>query len=81
MEPKEKAKEIFTKHYMTIFNIDSDYSEECLISILAQKHALISVQEIINGGIQLRYGNYINKNDKLNYYTYWEQVKNEIEKL
>lgn len=73
MDPKEKAKEIFTKHYMTIFNIDSDYSEECLISILAKKHAIISVQEIINDN---RHSDPLNTD-----IYYWLEVKNEIEKI
>ena len=73
MTPKEKAKELFNKHYMAILNIDSDYSEECLISILAKKHALISVQEIINSNPN---------SDPLNTdIYYWLEVKKEIENL
>lgn len=76
MEAKEKAEQLLLK----FLKIDNN-TKEWFNKYMAKQCALISVQEIINGGIQLRYGNYINKNDKLNYYTYWEQVKNEIEKL
>ena len=73
MIPKEKAKEIFNKHYMAILNIDSDYSEECLISILSKNHALISIEEIINNNTH---------NDPLNTdIYYWLEVKQEIENL
>jgi hypothetical protein len=48
MTAKEKAQELFNKHYMTLFESDSDLSEEILISILARKAAIITVDEIID---------------------------------
>lgn len=70
MTAKEKALEIFSKHYISIFNINCDYSEECLISNLAQKHAIITVDEILNNG---GLGTLMDE--------WWQDVKTEIQKL
>ena len=52
-----------------------DYNE-------AKQCALITVDEIYSGGLHLRYGAYLDEfEDKQNYYSYWEEVKQEIEKL
>ena len=75
MTPKEKAKELFNKHYMAIFNIDSDYSEECLISILSQKHSLITVDELLRQFWDYR------DIDLGSSYDYWQEVKDELNKL
>jgi hypothetical protein len=74
MIAKEKALEIFSKHYVSIFNINCDYSEECLISNLSQKHAIITVDEII--AVKLLW-----HQKDTNDLDYWNEVKQEIQKL
>jgi hypothetical protein len=44
----EIAKKIFSDHYLILFEADSDLSEEILITVLAKKHALKTVQFIID---------------------------------
>jgi len=46
-DAKEKAVQLFNKYYVSILEIDHDLSEEIIISILAKKHALIAVDEIL----------------------------------
>lgn len=73
MNPKEKATQLFNKYYVSILEINHDLSEEIIISILAKKHALIAVDEILSAN-HIWYKGTIP-------YNYWQQVKNEIEKL
>lgn len=47
MTPKEKAVQLFNKYYVSILEIDHDLSQEIIISILAKKHALMAVDEIL----------------------------------
>ena len=70
MIPKLKALELFNKHYLLILEIDNDLSEEIIISILAKKHALITVDEIISTFAIMGLGS-----------KFYEDVKQEIEKL
>ena len=75
MKAKDKAKELVDK-----------YNDEELFYLLtfrqAKQCALIAVDEIYNGGLHLRYGAYLDEfEDKQNYYSYWEEVKQEINKL
>jgi hypothetical protein len=44
----EIAKKIFSYHYLILFEADNDLSEEILITVLAKKHALKTVQFIID---------------------------------
>jgi len=82
MNPTEKAVQLFNTYYASILGINNDLSEEVIISILAKKQALIAVDEIYNGGLHLRYGAYLDEfEDKQNYYSYWEDVKKEINQL
>ena len=76
MEAKEKAEQLLLK----FLKIDNN-TKEWFNKYMAKQCALIAVEEIMNGGMNLRYGNYINKSDKLNYYGYWQKVKQEINKL
>ena len=71
MTPKEKADELYVGYwYLTN---DSRIAKQC---------ALIAVDEIYNGGLHLRYGAYLDEfEDKQNYYSYWEDVKKEINQL
>ncbi len=46
MTPKEKAKELFQRHYQILIDADSDISAEIMISLLSIKAALLTVNEI-----------------------------------
>ncbi len=48
IKPKERAQEIFNTHYMPILEFGEEMSEECVVSILANKAAIITQQRIIN---------------------------------
>ena len=70
--PEEKAKELFDQYHNLIEDIGGDMGHEILVSILAQKCALIAVDEILN----------INSVDKdFNLSHYWLDVKQEINNL
>lgn len=45
---EQLAEKIFLEHYNEIFSIDSDYSEEILISLLAKKHSIITLKHMYN---------------------------------
>ena len=94
MNPKEKATQLFNKYYVSILGIDNDLSEDIIISILAKKHCLIAVDEIIEAlgrlNVEVLHTEYGNKLIEINgeirtnyksYVIYWNEVKNEIEKL
>ena len=68
MTPKEKAKDLIDKYYLTIFNYGEDLSQEIIISILAKQCALIAVDEILR------------RNEPIqgHFWSYWEEVKQEI---
>jgi len=83
MEPKEKAKELLDKYYI----ICQEFTEEIQCSIQAKQCALITVDEIMKAPHENSYVELIptdaentdwfwNKFDE-----YWNEVKNEIEKL
>ena len=72
MTPTEKAVQLFNTYYVSILGINNDLSEEIIISILAKKHALIAVTEIIN--IYINFPKHPQS-------IYWQEVKQEIEKL
>jgi hypothetical protein len=68
----EKAKELVLK-----MEKDFQYFASRQIAI---QHALIAVDEIYK--LNLKTGAYLDSDsDKINYYSYWEEVKQEIEKL
>jgi len=75
MAAKEKANELFSSYYVMLLKTDSDVSEEITISLLSKQCALIAVDEILNT-IE-----YSSQADELSKISYWEGVKNEIEKL
>lgn len=69
MTPQQKALELVDKFTQT--NGNAFFAKEC---------ALIAVDEIY--AIRLIYGQYLDYDlDKINYASYWEDVKQEIEKL
>jgi hypothetical protein len=65
MTPKEKSKELFNKYYQKC--ADSSYPE-----YMAKDCALIAVDEILKE---------VNQNFTSDRYAYWQEVKEEIEKL
>lgn len=67
MKPKKKAQELFDKYYL----ICQEFTEEIQCSIQAEQCALVAVDEIITNRERIK------GIDKL----YWQQVKQEIEKL
>lgn len=81
MTPKEKANELFDKYYVLILQTESDISEELQISILAEKLALIAVDEKIKTVQDIcDIKNGMTK-EELEHITFLLDVKNEIEKL
>ena len=70
--PKDKAKELFTHYHNLIQDIGGELGQEILVSILARHCALFAVDEII----EQCYNNGINYS-----YNFWQEVKQEIEKL
>lgn len=74
---KEKAVELFNKYYVSILELNNDLSEEIIISILAKKHALIAVTEIINSN---PHSNPFNT-DIHSTMQYWIEVKKELTNL
>jgi hypothetical protein len=67
--PKEKAKELFNQYHNLIQDIGGDMGHEILVSILAQKCALIAVKQILDNDL----------NSEV--YFYWKEVKEEINNL
>ena len=67
MTPKKKAQELFDKYYI----ICQEFTEEIQCSIQAEQCALVAVDEIITNRERIK------GIDKL----YWQEVKDEIEKL
>ena len=76
MIPKEKAKELYCK-YTDALNIRD---LQTTANPFAKNCSLIAVDEIYK--LRLTHGQYLDYDvDKINYYSYWEEVKQEIEKL
>ena len=76
MTPKEKAEELVDTFRMNVL----DY-EGCSINThKAKQCALIAVDEIYK--LRMTHGQHLDFDlDKINYYSYWQEVKQEIEKL
>lgn len=70
MTPKEKGTYLINEFYDKTYNSANDYDERFKI---AKQCALIAVDEILNAV-------HIAQTDIIEYYEYWEQVKQEIEK-
>jgi hypothetical protein len=68
-QAQEFAKKLFNEHYMILFDSDSDKGEEILVSILAIKSALVTL-------------NYIRKttNDKTELF-YYQLVEKYLQKM
>ena len=86
MTPKEKAEELVDKLYQTTPN-ESWYNPPLgSLSIeykaweQSKQCALIAVDEIYK--LRMTHGQHLEYDlDKINYYSYWEEVKQEIDKL
>jgi HD superfamily phosphohydrolase len=77
MNPKEKAENLVLK-YLKIEN----NTKEWFNKKIAKQCALIAVDLIYEGNFKLPFGAYLDEfEDKENYYSYWEEVKKEIENL
>lgn len=72
MTPKNKAEELINKFYNYVFNPESHKDDNLK---WAKECALIAVDEILNLGYDDRL--YLDSNDK----KFWEEVKQEINKL
>lgn len=68
MTPKKKAQELFDKYYI----ICQEFTEEIQCSIQAEQCALVAVDQIIDD-MHRRY--------EIVDYRYWQEVKDEIEKI
>lgn len=68
MTSKEKAEELFQKHYL----ISQEYTEEIQCGIQAIKSAIVTVEEMLSQYYLVEHESDI---------RYWEQVKNELEKM
>ena len=76
MTAKKKAEELVNTYFHTIDNAHPLTD----IMISAKQCALIAVDEIYK--LTLNIGQHLEEfEDKANYYSYWEEVKQEIEKL
>jgi hypothetical protein len=73
MTPKDKAISLVDSYRMILMNEDTECGEEILCTVIAKQCALIAVDELIKEE---------RKTD--DYYeigSYWQEVKQEIEKL
>ena len=78
MIPKEKAKDLLKKH--TIFLGDNGCDEFWKDILDAKRHAIQTINEIYD--LNLRTGMYLDEySEARDYFAYWEDVKNELEKL
>jgi len=80
LTPKEKANELVTMHHNLIQDIGGELGQEILVTILAKQCALFAVDEILKA---LQVPPIENKGGKLydSQIEYWQEVKQEIEKL
>ena len=67
--PKQKANEIITKHYFILFDSDSDKGQEALVSSLAKKSALVTIDEILKTHEKGK------DFDSVNDFAYWSKVR------
>jgi hypothetical protein len=71
MSPKEKARELFEKHY-EVFICDEDEHYLVAAKRIAKECAFISVDEILKNDTIFLYVHHLD---------FWKQVKHEIEKI
>ena len=73
MTPQKKAESLVNQYRMLLMNEGENYGEEILVSILAKQCALIAVDEIMQAMDDIILPNPFKQ--------YWNQVKQEINKL
>ena len=71
MTPKQKAKELFTHYHNLIQDIGGELGQEILVSILAKECALFTANQCQKELAEVGHYNHF----------YWQEVKQEIEKL
>jgi hypothetical protein len=93
MTPKQKAEDLVNQYRMILMDEDTDCGNEILCSLIAIKNALIAVDEILNANKEVMYSiDFVEYQDALNlrakvkseteiFVYYWQQVKQEIQKL
>lgn len=75
MTPKEKAIQLRDKYIFTAFNVDEDYKDFIFKILIQAKYCtLIAVDEIISSHM-------IDGIIDYEVHIYWDEVKQEIEKL
>jgi hypothetical protein len=76
MTPKEKAFELVDTYKFVLWSEDTQCGEEILCTGIAKRCALIAVDEILDV-------DYFDMSEEHfeNIMEYWEQVKNEIQKI
>jgi hypothetical protein len=77
MKPEEKAINLVDSYRIILMNEDTECGEEILCTVIAKQCALIAVDEIIRSN---PHSNPLNTNVESTM-EYWQQVKQEINKL
>jgi hypothetical protein len=73
MSPQEKANELVNKYRIILMSEDTDCGNEVLCTSIAKKCALIAVDEILETVVVYE--------DISKDYQFWQEVKQEIERL
>ena len=79
MTPQEKAKELVDKYRLILIHSETDAGEEILCTNISKQSALIAVDEILEE-YKEDYEEYESKG-LFTIYSWWKEVKQEIEKL
>lgn len=79
MTAKDKAKDIFVKHLESIPDYLVRNNEEA--RFLALTASKINIEDIINSVSYIDWGRIEYKIDFRNFFNYWQEVKQEIEKM
>lgn len=92
MTPKDKATQLVDTYRAMLMNEDTECGNEILCTVIAKKSALIAVGEVIKE--RYFHNEHYEQNSKLKYHiqielaerleatrNYWNEVKDEIEKL
>ena len=78
LDAKEKAEQLFYKFFL----IKDEVYDECRMhENEAKQCALIAVDEIMKSVGSVGYGKHENKMDFTEFFKYWHEVKQELEKL
>lgn len=76
MTPTKKAEELVNLYRIVLMSEDTDCGNEILCTLIAQKCAIIAVDEIVK-----EYGTYYKVTVDDKQVSYWDQVKIKIENL